>query len=551
MQVHYNLLNGRTPDRSRAVLTVAPAAAKLTPLQTMLLPAPVEIPCAQGEQGRLCGRNEALFDLTGKYGSQAAFVPAGLLILCRGSAANPRAGAVSTCDRRLTQPTTIHVAAGHMHLLGASIRVELNPGTPRAQVLLDIPRWDFHWQNAYTLAREVEGRSRRRRARHLPARRAQADARRPRHPEDTALRALGRGHHGRDVPRHPPGDARVNPLRILLVSQMYPGPDDPDLGVFVANLERELALRGHDLERAVVDRRAGGKRRHFGLALDALRVARQFRPDVVYAHFLVPAGLLGALASRAPLVATAHGQDVENARTNPVIRLATRHVVRRASAIVAVSNWLRDRLAEAVPEAASKTEVVDCGVDLERFSPRDSVDARAEVGWVGDGTGFLCLGGLSERKNVLRLARAFEQRGEGTLTFVGDGPLRAALAGRPGIELAGRVGHDEVPAWIAASDVVCQPSLVEPFGLATLEAMASARSVVATRMGGPPEFVTPESGLLVDPEDEHALVSALAQAAALPRPNLAAREAAGDHDVKLQAARVEAILERAARGPRA
>nr|MBA2425171.1 hypothetical protein [Actinomycetota bacterium] len=118
MQVHYNLLNGRTRDRSRAVLTVAPSAANLTPLQTMLLPAPVEIPCAKGEQGRLCDRNEALFDLTSKYGSQAAFVPAGLLILCRGNAANPRAGAVSTCDRRLTQPTTIHVAAGHMHLLG-------------------------------------------------------------------------------------------------------------------------------------------------------------------------------------------------------------------------------------------------------------------------------------------------------------------------------------------------------------------------------------------------------------------------------------------------
>ncbi|HJS49422.1 MAG TPA: hypothetical protein VJ745_03795, partial [Gaiellaceae bacterium] len=51
--------------------------------------------------------------------------------------------------------TTIHIAAGHMHLLGASIRLELNPGTPRARVLLDIPRWDFHWQNAYTLAKPV------------------------------------------------------------------------------------------------------------------------------------------------------------------------------------------------------------------------------------------------------------------------------------------------------------------------------------------------------------------------------------------------------------
>jgi glycosyltransferase involved in cell wall biosynthesis len=108
-----------------------------------------------------------------------------------------------------------------------------------------------------------------------------------------------------------------------------------------------------------------------------------------------------------------------------------------------------------------------------------------------------------------------------------------------------------VAAWITACDVLCQPSLVEPFGLATLEAMASARTVVATRLGGPPEFVTPEAGVLVDPEDDEGLVSALARAAALPRPNLAGRDAAGEHDVKLQAGRVEAILERAVRGRQA
>jgi len=340
-------------------------------------------------------------------------------------------------------------------------------------------------------------------------------------------------------------------MRILLVSQMYPGPDDPDLGVFVANLERELVARGHELERAVVDRRAGGHGRHLLLARDAIRVARRFQPDVVYAHFLVPAGLVAALSSRAPLVPTAHGQDVTNIGSIPGARAATRYVVRRAAAIVAVSQWLRRQLENAVPGAAGKTEVVDCGVDLERFAPRDAAEARAELGWQTNGTAFLCLGALSERKNVLRLARAFERRGEGTLTFVGDGPLREALQGRSRIHLAGRVGHEAVPAWIAASDVLCQPSLVEPFGLATLEAMASARSVVATRVGGPPEFVTPEAGVLVDPEDEDALVSALSEAAALPRPNLAGRDAAGDHDVRLQAERVEEILERAARGPRA
>jgi len=327
---------------------------------------------------------------------------------------------------------------------------------------------------------------------------------------------------------------------------MYPGPDDPDLGVFVANLERELAARGHVLERAVVDRRAGGRTRHLALARDTFRAARRFRPDVVYAHFLVPAGLASALSSRAPLVVTAHGQDVANAASKPVVRAATRFVVGRAAAVVAVSNWLRKELEDVAPGARGKTEVVDCGVDLDRFAPRDANEARAAVGWNPSGTAFLCLGSLSERKNVLRLARAFERRGEGELVFVGDGPLREALEGRDAIRLVGRVPHDEVPTWIGACDVLCQPSLAEPFGLATLEAMASARSVVATHVGGPPEFVTPEAGVLVDPAEEDALVAALAQAAGLPRPNLAGREAAGEHDVKLQAARIEAILERAA-----
>ena len=328
---------------------------------------------------------------------------------------------------------------------------------------------------------------------------------------------------------------------------MYPGPADPDLGVFVQNLERELLERGHEIERAVVDRRSGGRARHARLLWNAFGAARRSRPDVVYAHFLVPAGLVGALASRAPLVVTAHGQDVRNVGSIPGARAATRYVVNRAAAIVAVSEWLRAQLENAVPESRGKTEVVNAGVDLERFAPRDVSRARAEVGWQGDGTAFLCLGALSERKNVLRLARAFEQRGEGTLTFVGDGPLRPALEARPGIRLVGRVRHDEVPAWLAAADVVCQPSLVEPFGLATLEAMASARSVVATRIGGPPEFVSPEAGILVDPEDEDAIVEALEAAARLPRPNLAGREAAATHDVRLQAARVEEILLRAAR----
>jgi glycosyltransferase involved in cell wall biosynthesis len=321
---------------------------------------------------------------------------------------------------------------------------------------------------------------------------------------------------------------------------MYPGPDDPDLGTFVAQVERALVARGHTIELAVLDRRAGGKTRYSRLASRAARAARTFRPDVVYAHFLVPAGLIGALASRAPLVVTAHGQDVRNVGQFPGVAAATRYVVSRAAAVIAVSDYLRLELEAKIPAARGKTEVIDSGVDLERF-PLLPASTAAH-----DRPAFLCLGGLTTRKNVVRLADAFERVGEGTLTFVGDGPQRAALERRAGVTLLGTVSSERVPELIGASDVVCQPSLVEPFGQALLEAMACGRPVVATAVGGPPEFVPDGAGVLVDPLDVDAITAGLRDAARLPCPNPLARAAAEEHDVTLQAARIEAVLERAA-----
>ena len=334
-------------------------------------------------------------------------------------------------------------------------------------------------------------------------------------------------------------------MRILLVSQMYPSAAEPDFGVFVQGLERELAARGHELNRVVLDRRGGRKLRHARLGVRAVAAARRLRPDVVYAHFLFPTGfsaLLAARAAGAPLVVTAHGQDVANLTQYPFVRRPTRAVVRRAAAVVAVSDWLRSQLVRAVPEAAGKTDVVNCGVDLERFRPLDRAPGPAPA--------FVCVGSLIERKNVVRLADAFGRLGEGTLTFVGDGPLRPQLEGRAGVSVTGALPHDAVPLHLAAADVLCQPSVVEPFGQAALEALACGRSVVATKVGGPPEFVPPDAGVLVDPESTDALEEALRTAAALPVPNPAARRAAEPHDVRLQAEKVEAILQRAARDRR-
>ena len=156
MQVHYHRRNETRLDRTGVHLTLVSGSADLEPATTMLLPAPIELPCADGEQGPLCDRDAAIADLTRERGASAALLPAGLQVLCRGSPfGTPSAGQGSSCDRGFDARTTIHGVAGHMHLLGRSIRVELNPGTDRSRVLLDIPRWDFHWQNAYTFAEPV------------------------------------------------------------------------------------------------------------------------------------------------------------------------------------------------------------------------------------------------------------------------------------------------------------------------------------------------------------------------------------------------------------
>ncbi len=152
-------------------------------------------------------------------------------------------------------------------------------------------------------------------------------------------------------------------MKILLVSQMYPGPADPDLGVFVAQMEHALRDRGHEIELAVLDRRSGGKRRYLELRQ---KVRAAARPDVVWAHFLVPSGLIASSVD-APLVVTAHGRDVRNVGEVPGVAALTRRVVRRASTVIAVSDYLRRELELKIADARGKTEVVDSGVDLARF----------------------------------------------------------------------------------------------------------------------------------------------------------------------------------------
>ncbi len=155
LQMHYNLLHVSGVDRSGVRLRLASGAAKLQPLQTMLLPAPVELPCAPAESGPLCDRDAAVADVARRFGTAAEMMVSGLQFICGGNLAAPKSGATQSCNRRVAEPATIRAVAGHMHLLGKSIKIELNPGTARARTLLDIRVWNFDDQGTVPLAKPV------------------------------------------------------------------------------------------------------------------------------------------------------------------------------------------------------------------------------------------------------------------------------------------------------------------------------------------------------------------------------------------------------------
>ena len=138
MQVHYNLLAGHSPDVSRARLRLAPKGADLDALDTVLLPAPVELPCRPGHGGKLCDRDAAIADVVKRFGPAGYFAQY-FPMLC----GEAKPGPVQSCTRRARRAMTIRAAAGHMHLLGRQISIAVNDKT-----ILNIKNWNFDDQGA-------------------------------------------------------------------------------------------------------------------------------------------------------------------------------------------------------------------------------------------------------------------------------------------------------------------------------------------------------------------------------------------------------------------
>lgn len=241
---------------------------------------------------------------------------------------------------------------------------------------------------------------------------------------------------------------------------------------------------------------------------------------LVFAHWVVPTGVIGALVSRLtgrPLVLYAHGSDIcVYAEKSLFYRLLTRWVLGRARFVFAVSRDIEARLTGRLGMPEEAVAVVSCGVDGGLFHPAESplpTDKEPlRVLFVGDMVAAKGVVELVEAVLAL-LSRAVALE----LEMVGNGPLREELTGqvrRAGAEKAvrfvGTVPRSEVAERMRQVHVLVLPSHNEGTPLCVMEALTSGIPVVATAVGGIPDLVDEgESGLLIPPENREALSRAL------------------------------------------
>jgi len=155
MQVHYNLLVGDKPVSNRLEVDTVPTSTPLLPLKLDLSFAAPDIPCPAGVTGTLCNRAASLAHQGQEFGQSAVGFVNAIEAACGRNPSDPPAGDSTSCTFPVTASGYIVRAQAHMHLLGRTFKLVLNPGTPQAKTVLDVPNYNFHYQKAYNLARPI------------------------------------------------------------------------------------------------------------------------------------------------------------------------------------------------------------------------------------------------------------------------------------------------------------------------------------------------------------------------------------------------------------
>lgn len=260
------------------------------------------------------------------------------------------------------------------------------------------------------------------------------------------------------------------------------------------------------------------------LANRIVQVAREFKLDIIHAHYAVPHAtaaflsrqILGAAGGQAPrVVTTLHGTDITLVGSDPSYSHIVAFSIEQSDAVTAVSESLR---ASTYAElgVAHEIEVIPNFLDCAIHRRKPRADLRRRFSGGDEATKIVVhVSNFRPVKRVAAVVGIFDRirrRVPARLVLVGDGPdLSAGQQLARDLGMAGLVdavgAQEEVVPLLSVADLFLLPSAQESFGLAALEAMACEVPVVASRVGGLPEVIEHGvSGFLHPPNDMDAMV---------------------------------------------
>lgn len=336
-------------------------------------------------------------------------------------------------------------------------------------------------------------------------------------------------------------------LRVLFITAWYPTPENPINGIFIREHARSVSMYGDDvtvIHAGRADRRMKGIYRVSDRIEEGIRtvriscltspfrpvnyilyswvllvVARRlfkkgFLPEIIHAHVYtagLPALILGRLY-RLPVALSEHWSKLSLRKLNRFEELLAKFVMNRVDVILPVSNSLKVSVCRY--GIKGRFEIVPNAVDTSLFYPSEKNQNKNHEKKI------LFVGSLKSVKGLPFLFHALSKLGQRRtdwhLDIVGNGPPRrkyermvVALGLTGKVLFHGLRSKEEVAEFMRKANFLVLPSLVETFGVVAAEALATGTPVLATRCGGPEEFVTDEVGLLIPPGDEDALYKAL------------------------------------------
>lgn len=337
-------------------------------------------------------------------------------------------------------------------------------------------------------------------------------------------------------------------IRILLTTMSYPAPEGYKGGSFIHSQAVALKKRGYSVAVLYLDMRSIRRKRRLGYStyeLDEIKVYRYAfpcgpmkhllyrlakvlalhtyqkilpdfgKPDLLHGHFW-QGGLLAKTIeekTNIPYVVTEHGSNVLMERLSRVEYKLACQTYTDAVVCLAVSRALKRKMEEMTKQPVMV--VPNILPDYMRCTVSSKKKHRTEK-FV-----FFSCGNLVPGKRFDLLLKAYAAlpqnvRQISCLRIAGEGPERQTLEEltkdlqiERQVYFLGRVDNRQLPMWYAQSDCFVLASDFETFGVVYIEAMACGLPVIATRCGGPEDFVLPENGLLIEKNNQKALTEAM------------------------------------------